>query len=142
FGLWFPPAQPMQDEIQTTLIGLKYYATGDWPYYGNDVITPPDNLVLQTQDPGPLEAFLVGLPLKVWPSPLAPFLLVNLLSMCGFCLLAAYACRRLPRLSPWFVFPWVLLSPWCVHYSTGMMNFSYTIAFACVFFVALFESFP
>src|SRR5690242_17630098 len=85
FGLWFPPVQPMEDEIQTTLLGLKYYATGDWPYYGNDVITPPDNLVLQTQDPGPLEAFLVAFPLKLWPSPLAPFLWVNLLSMGGLC---------------------------------------------------------
>lgn len=142
FGLWAPPVQPMEDEIQTALIGLKYYSTGAWPYYGNDVITPPDNLVLQTQDPGPLEAFLVALPLKLWPNPLAPILLVNLLSMGGFCLLGFYACKRLPSLPSWFVLPWILTAPWCVHYSTGLLNFSYTIALACLFFVAFLESLP
>jgi hypothetical protein len=132
----------MADELQTTLLGVKYYATGAWPYYGNDVITPPENTVLQTQDPGPLEAFLVSLPLRVWPSPYAPILLVNLLSMGGFCLLGVYALKRLPLLPPLFVLPWVLTAPWCLHYSTSMLNFSYTIALACLFFVSFLESLP
>ncbi len=32
FGLWAPPVQPVIDEVQTYLIGLKFYATGAWPY--------------------------------------------------------------------------------------------------------------
>ena len=142
-GLWFAPVQPMEDEVQTTLVGLKYYATGDWPYYGNDIVSAPGVVShLVAQDPGPLQAFLVGGPLKIWPDPLAPFLCVNLFSMAGFCLLAFYACKRLPGLPNWFVFPWILTAPWCLHYSTGMMNFSFTIAFACLFFTAFLESLP
>lgn len=142
FGLWAPPVQPVADELQTTLIGLKYYATGAWPYYGNDVVLPPQNAVILTQDPGPLEAFLIGLPWKLWPSPLAPFLLLNLLSLGGLCLLGIYALKRLPHLPPLFVIPWVLTAPWCLHYSTGLINLSYTVTFACYFFVALLESTP
>jgi hypothetical protein len=142
FGLFVAPVQPMEDEIQTYLLGLKYFTTGEWPYYGNDVITPPENLLLQGQDPGALEALLVGLPLKVCPSPLAPFFFVNLLSMAGYCFLAFYAVKRLPRLSPWFIFPWLLTAPWCIHYSTSMMNLSFSIAASCFFFVAFMESFP
>ena len=142
FGLIASPVQPMIDEIQTYLLGLKYYATNAWPYYGNDVITPPDNLALLTQDPGALESLMIGLPLKLWPSPLAPFIFLNLFSMAGLSFLAWYCSKRLPRLSPWFIFTWVLMAPWCVHYTTGMINLSYTIAFSAFFFVAWMESVP
>jgi hypothetical protein len=142
FGLWCEPVQPMSDEIQTYLLGLKYAVTGEWPFYGNDVIKPPENLELLTQDPGALEGLLIGLPLKVWPSPEAPFLLANLISLAGFCLLAWYASCRLPQLPRWFIYPWVLLAPWCVHYTTNIMELSYSIPAACLFFVALFESLP
>ncbi len=142
FGLWARPVQIMIDEVQTYLIGLKFYCTGAWPYYGNDVIAPPDNIALLTQDPGALEGLLIGGPLYAWPSPLAPFLLLNLLTLAGYSFFAYYCCRRLPKLSPWFIFPWVLTAPWCVHYSTSMINLSYSTAAACFFFVALMESLP
>ncbi len=121
---------------------MKYYATHAWPYFGNDVVLPPQNAVIITQDPGPLEAFLIGLPLKIWQSPFSPIVLLNLLSMGGFCLLGLYTVKRLPSLPPHFVLPWVLTAPWCLHYSTGMINLSYTIAFSCFFFVGLLESMP
>lgn len=142
FGLIVSPLQPIVDEIQTYLIGLKYYTTGAWPYYGNDVITPPDNVLLLTQDPGALEGLIVGLPLRLWHSPLAPIVALNFFSFAGFSFLAFYACKRLPRLSPWFIFPWVLTAPWCVHYSTSMVNLSYTITIGCFFFVTWMESMP
>jgi hypothetical protein len=142
FGLWCEPVQPVIDEIQTYLVGLKFYATGAWPFYGNDVVAPPENLALLTQDPGALEGLLIGLPLFLWPHPLAPFLLLNLISLGALGFLAWYAVKRLPALSPWFVFPWVLLAPWCVHYTTGVVNLSYSMAAACFFFPAFLESLP
>ena len=130
----------MEDEIQTYLIGLKYFTTGAWPYYGNYVVSPNDELL--TQDPGALQALLVGLPLKIWPDPLSPFLFLNLLSTAGFWFLGWTLSLRLPKLSPWFILPWVLTLPWCLHYSTGTLNLSYSIAGACVFFTAFLESLP
>jgi hypothetical protein len=142
FGLLAPPVQPITDEIQTYLLGLKYYATGAWPYYGNDVIAPPYNVDLLTQDPGALESLTIGLPLKIWPSPLAPFILLNLFSMAGLSLLAWYCSKRLPKLSSSFIFTWVLTAPWCVHYSTSMINLSFSMAISAFFFVAWMESVP
>jgi hypothetical protein len=140
YGLWAEPIQPMEDEIQTYLLGLKFFTTGDWPFYGNDVLVPPYYLL--TQDPGALEGLLIGLPLFLWPHPLAPYLLLNLLSLAALGFLAWYAAKRLPALSPWFVFPWVFIAPWCVHYTTGMINLSYSMAAACFFFPAFLESLP
>lgn len=142
FGLFTAPIQPMIDEVQTCLLGLKYYATDAWPYYGNDLITPPYNILLQSQDPGALEGLLIGLPLRLWPNPLAPFVLMNLFSMAGLCFLAHYARKRLPTLPAWFIYPWLLTAPWCVHFSTTMMNCSYSLPIACLFFVAWMESIP
>ncbi len=133
----------MEDEVQTYLLGLKYFTTGDWPFYGNDVLTPPPGpSMLLSQDPGALQALLVGIPLKIWPDPLSPLLAVNLLSFAAFSFLALYILKRLPNFSPWFVFPWVLTLPWTLHYSTGILNLSYTVTASCFFFVAFMESLP
>jgi hypothetical protein len=142
FGLWAKPVQPIADEVQTYLLGLKYFTTGLWPFYGNDVIKPPDNLELLTQDPGALEPLLLGLPFKVWPFPITPFILLNLITFAAHGFLAWYACKRLPKLSPWFIFPWVLTAPWFIHYSTSMINLSYSIAAGDLFFVAFLETLP
>ncbi len=142
FGLFTEPIQPIIDEIQTALLGLKYYATNAWPYYGNDLITPPYNIILQSQDPGALEALCIGLPLRLWPNPMASFVWMNLLSMTGLCFLAYYACKRLPALPAWFIYSWLLVAPWCVHFSTSMMNCSLSLPLACLFFVAWMESIP
>jgi hypothetical protein len=142
FGLFTAPVQPMIDEMQTALIGLKYYATNAWPYYGNDLITPPYNIDLQSQDPGALEGLLIGLPLRLWPNPIAPYVLMNLLSMAGLCFFGFYISKRLPKLSPWFIYPWILIAPWCIHFSTTMMNNDYSLPIACLFFVAWMESVP
>jgi hypothetical protein len=141
FGIWTKPVQPMEDEVQTYLLGLRYATTGEWPYYGNDVIKP-GTLDLQTQDPGALQGLWIGLPLRLWPDPLAPFLAANVLSLASFLLLAWYASRRLPGLPAWFIYPYVLLATWCIHYTTNIMELSYSIPVACVFFVALWETLP
>src|SRR5262245_44980532 len=64
-----------EDQSQIFLLGLNYYATGAWPYYGPDVVWT------KSQIPGALQALVVGLPLKVVAAPEAPYVFVNLLSM-------------------------------------------------------------
>src|SRR5882757_5308770 len=66
------------DTKQIYLLGLKFYTTGAWPYFGPDVT--------QTiQIPGALQGLVVGLPFYVLPIPEAPYLLVNILSFASLC---------------------------------------------------------
>jgi hypothetical protein len=60
------------DEKQVYLIGLKFYKTGAWPYFGPDVT---DTI----QIPGALQGLTTGLPFYLLPIPEAPYILLNLL---------------------------------------------------------------
>ncbi|HEX8355709.1 MAG TPA: hypothetical protein VF611_22570, partial [Pyrinomonadaceae bacterium] len=108
------------DERQVYLIGLKFYSTGAWPYFGPDVAPG-------VQVPGALQGLLVGLPLKVAPWPESPFMLVNALSFAALCLFAWYCSRRLPHTPRWFVWGWLLTAPWTLNFSTHVVNPSYVL---------------
>ena len=123
------------DERQVYLIGLKFYATGAWPYFGPDV----ENGV---QVPGALQGLLVGLPLRVAPVPEAPFVLLNVLSFAALCLFAWYCSRRLPTTPRWFVWGWLLTAPWTLNFSTHIVNPSYVLVGAVLFFVGALETIP
>src|SRR5579859_7269655 len=77
------------DQIQTYLIGLKFYTTHNWPFFGPDV-NGVENQSFQSQIPGALEGLLIGLPFYILPVPESPFILLNLLSITGVALLAWY----------------------------------------------------
>ncbi len=124
------------DELQIFLIGLKYYATGAWPYFGPDVV------YTQTQIPGGLQGLLIAAPLWVVAQPEAPYVLLNLLSMGSLCLLAWYIGRRVPGIPAWFLWPWILFSPWTLNFSTHIINPSYALTGAVLFFIAIFELLP
>ena len=70
------------DTKQIYLLGLKFYTTHAWPYFGPDVIWG------EVQIPGALQALLVGSPFFVLHLPEAPYILLNLLSFAALCLLA------------------------------------------------------
>lgn len=125
-----------EDETQIFLIGLRHHATGAWPYYGADVVWT------QSQIPGALQGLLVGLPMDLVPAPEAPFVLLNLLSLASLALLAWYICRRLPELPRWLVWGWLLFIPWTLQYGTHVINPSYVLCGAIVFFVGFFEAVP
>ncbi len=79
-----------EDELQIYLIGLKYFATGVWPYFGPDV-------AYQIQIPGALQSLVVAVPLFLFPVVEAPFVLLNVLSFAALCLFAWYCTKRLPE---------------------------------------------
>src|SRR5580658_5113771 len=81
FRLAFGFSQPFfsVDELQTYLIGLKFYTTGSWPYFGPDIFWQERNF--EAQIPGALESLLVGLPFYLWRAPEAPFVFLNLLNL-------------------------------------------------------------
>ena len=125
-----------EDERQVYLIGLAAHARGAWPYFGADIVWTQSRL------PGALQGLLVGAPFRVLPIPEAPYLLLNVLSMGALCLLAWYLTRRLPELPPALLWAWLLSLPWTLNFSTHIVNTSYILPAAIVFFVGFFEAHP
>jgi hypothetical protein len=139
FRLWYGLSSPFwtgtEDEKQIYLIGLKFYTTRAWPWFGPDV-TPT------IQIPGALQGLLVGLPFFVAPIAEAPYVLLNLLSFASLCLLAWYTTRRLPEIPKWIIWTWLMLAPWTLNLSTNIFNPSYVLTGGVLFFVAFLELFP
>ena len=124
-----------RDNQQVYLLGLKFYATRWWPYFGADVTAT-------IQIPGALQGLLVGLPFFLAPIPEAPFILVSLLSFASLSFFSWYCCRRFPKLPKWLVWSWLLTLPWALNVSTTTFNPSYVLPAGVVFFVAVLELYP
>src|SRR4029078_1118283 len=79
FRLFFGLASDLwsEDYTQVFLLGLGYYATGAWPYFGPDVTWTSSEI------PGALQSLLVGVPFHIAPVPEAASLLLNVLSVGG-----------------------------------------------------------
>ncbi|HQI44574.1 MAG TPA: hypothetical protein PLC59_00655 [Bacteroidales bacterium] len=126
-----------EDELQIFLIGLKFYSTGEWPYFG------PDIVYTSSQIPGALQGLLVGLPFNVIPIPEAPFILLNILSFFSLFFLGYYIvnyhCIKVPE---WFLWCWIFLAPWVMNLSTHVINPSYVLPAAIIFFISFFEIIP
>lgn len=121
------------DELQIYLIGLKSYVTGIYPYYGPDVV------YTQSQIPGGLQGLLVAWPLSWFGIPEAPYILLNILTFSVLIFFGWYLSKRIPNVPRWFIFIWLLTSPWTLTYSTHIENPSYVIVGAVLFFVSIFE---
>jgi hypothetical protein len=137
FRLWFGVNLGLwqADPRQVYLIGLKADLTRTWPYFGADVYPA-------VQVPGALQGLVIALPLRILPVPEAPFILLNLLSMIGLCLLAWYCVRRLPKVPPWLIWAWMLTCPWSLRSSTHVYNPSYVLVGSVVFFLGALETYP
>lgn len=135
FGLCLDFAQPLGDEKQVYLLGLKFFTTGAWPYFGPDVTNT-------IQVPGALQGLVVGLPFYVLPLPEAPYIFVNILSFASLCFFAWYCTRRLPQIPRWFVWSWLLIAPWTICVSTQPYNPSYVLPAAILFYVCAIETYP
>ena len=135
FGLCLDFSTPTGDEKQIYLIGLKYFTTGTWPYFGPDVSST-------IQIPGALQGLVVGLPFHLLPLPEAPYVLLNILSFASLCFFAWYCTKRLPDMPKWFVWVWLLTAPWTLGISTHVFNPSYVLPAAILFFVCAIETYP
>ena len=123
------------DEKQIYLIGLKQYTAGAWPYFGPDVTNT-------IQIPGALQGLAAGLPFFLLPIPEAPFILLNILSFAALCFFAWYCSGRLPEIPKWFIWTWLLTAPWTLNLSTHVINPSYVLFGAILFFVGAIETYP
>jgi hypothetical protein len=125
-----------EDETQIFLIGFRYYATNAWPFFGPDVVWT------RSEIPGALQGLLVGVPLQLLAIPESPYVLLNLLSFAAVCALAWYACEHLPHTPRWLIWGWFLTIPWTIQFSAHLINTSYILAPAIVFFIGFFEAVP
>ena len=124
------------DEREVFVIGLRSYARREWPFFGADIVWTNSQL------PGAMQAMLVRVPLEAWSVPEAPFILLNALSFGALALFAWYCRKRLPGLPAWFVWGTLFLLPWTLNFSTHIVNTSYILPGAIVFFVGFFEATP
>ncbi|MFH0893945.1 MAG: hypothetical protein V2A54_05875 [Bacteroidota bacterium] len=126
----------MDDEKQVYLIGLKYFCTGHFPFFGPDVV------YTGSQIPGALQGLLVGIPFFLFRIPEAPYILINILSFGTLCLLALYIRKIVPSLPSYFVWIWVLTCPWVMTFSTNIVNPSYALPAGIIFFISFLELVP
>ena len=128
------------DELQTYLIGLKWYCQGGWPYFGPDLIVTETGFYAQI--PGPLQAWMAGYPFVVCPIPEAPFLFLNLFTTGLIALFAWYLSKRLPEIPLLFLFAWIALLPWNLQWSAHTDNASYLLIGSTLFFLGFLEAVP
>jgi len=130
FGLcgefWF------EDERQIFLLGLKFFTTGHWPYFGPDVV------YTHSQITGALQSLLAGLPFYLYKAAAAPYILLNLLSVAALSLLSWY-CVKLTNAPKWVVWGWLFFCPWTMNFSTHVLNPSYVLFGSVLFFISFFE---
>jgi hypothetical protein len=126
----------LEDELQVYLIGLKFYCSGLLPHWGPDVV------YTQTQLPGALQGLLVGGTFFLLPIPEAPYIFLSLLTFSALCLLAVYIRKRVPEIPGWFTWAWIMLCPWTINYSNHVVNPSYVLPAAILFFIGFFEVVP
>jgi hypothetical protein len=124
------------DSAQIYLLGLKFFTTGRWPFFGPDVVHTDQQIA------GPLQGLVVGVPLFLTREPEAPLILLNVFSLVGLVVFGIYLARRFPLVPPWITCAWLLTCPWTLNYSTHVYNPSYLLSLSCFFFVGFFELVP
>jgi hypothetical protein len=138
FRLWFGLSREFffEDETQIFLIGFRYYATGEWPFFGPDVVWTKSEI------PGALQGLLVGVPLRIASYPESPYVLLALLSFAALCGFAWYVGEQRPSAPRWLVWGWLLTIPWTIQFSGHLINTSYILPASLIFFIGFFESVP
>ncbi len=125
-----------EDVVQIYLLGLKFYTTGLWPYFGPDVVHT------QQQIAGGLQSLLIAIPLWFAPYAESPIVFANFLSVFGILLLSYFLWRSFPARSFLFYLFWLSTLPLTLQFSTNTYNPSYLLLPACIFFVGFFEAIP
>lgn len=138
FRLFYGLSMPFwyEDERQVYLIGLQSLAGGEWPYYGADVVWTGGRV------PGALLGWLIRAPLTLATIPEAPAMLLNALSIAALAFFAWYLSRRLSHVPRWLVWSSLFVLPWTLNFSTHVVNPSYVLAGAILFFAGFCEAVP
>ncbi|NDE13378.1 hypothetical protein EBZ80_00400 [bacterium] len=124
------------DELQIFLLGLEFFSSGKWPFFGPDVVHTNQQIA------GALQSILVGGPLFVWNRPEAPYILLNVLSFSGLLVFGRWLSLRFKELPPILIYSWLMTLPWTMNISTHLYNPGYLLFSSCLFFTGCFEVIP
>ncbi len=122
------------DDKQIYLLGLKFFTSGAWPYFGPDVVWS------KSQIPGALIPLLTGAPLFIWMHPAAPIVFMNIMAFAALLFFAWYSSKRFALLPPWFIYAWILLSPFSLKMATRLYNPGHVIIFSIFFLIGFIEN--
>lgn len=125
-----------EDVLQIYLIGLKSFTTHTYPYFGADLVYNG------SQIPGALQGYLVSAGWYIWKIPEAPFIVLNILLTVSLGFFAWYISKRFRDISRTIIWIYVFLTPWSICYFTRIVNPSYVIPGAILFFIGIFEIYP
>jgi len=67
---------------------------------------------------------------------------LNVLSAGALAAFAVFLSKRFPALPRWLIWGWLFTIPWTLQYSTHVINPSYVLPAAIVFFIGFFEVVP
>jgi hypothetical protein len=122
------------DESHIYLLGLKYFITGQYPYWGPDITYTATFLT------GGLQGLLTGLPLYVWHHPFAPYLFLFLISSAALLYLSWYITKVFPALQSWVIYGMIAIAPFAVHTGLKIINPAYVLCFSIPFFLSFMET--
>ncbi len=122
-----------EDHQQLYILGLKFFTTGKWPYFGPDVV------YTQSQIPGALQALWIALPLWIIPIPEAPYILLTLAVVGSLSFLSWYLTRLNFSLNSDIIWLWVMTMPWSIFFGSTLLNPSYVMVYAVFFTTAFYE---
>lgn len=122
------------DELQIYRLGLSFYSDGRWPFFGPDVVYTGSKI------PGALQALLVGLPFYILKIPESPYVFLNLLSFFSLSFFTFYLTKLYPVYPKWVLWSWVMFAPWTLIFSTHVINPSYVLPAAIIFWISFCET--
>ena len=121
------------DEKQIYLLGLRWFTTEEWPFFGPDVV------YTQSQLPGALQSLLVGSGFYLWAIPEMPHIMLNLLSILAVFLFATFLTKGQSNLSQLWTLVWLGTLTWSLEMGTHVYNPSYLLLPAVGFWIAYFD---
>lgn len=114
-------------------MGLEYATTGDWPYWGPDVVWSYTRLA------GGLQSLLVGIPIALTDSIRSPLFLSNILTILGLVSFAAYVKFRFSNIPFVLILGLSLLLPFTFLHGSVLLNTAYLIPIGITLFITVMD---
>jgi hypothetical protein len=121
------------DETHIYEIGLRYFSTGEFPFWGPDIVYIKKTLI------GGLQGLLVGGPLFIWQHPFAPYLLLFIINSAALIYLSWYVSKLFPGLPKWLVYSLAALAPFTIHTGLHIINPAYVLCISIPFILSVLE---
>ncbi|MCX6154554.1 MAG: hypothetical protein NT007_10375 [Candidatus Kapabacteria bacterium] len=127
---------PDEDVKQIYLIGLEFFTSGKYPFFGTDIP------YTHGQIPGALQGLFVSALWFIVKIPEAPHIFSNIIISISLAFLAWYISKRIPNFNKVILYFWIFFSSWSLVYFTLIMNTAQMVPGAVLFWIGIFETYP